>query len=74
MAITLEVARKKLQMWLDAEDAVATGQSYKIGTRSLTRANLPDIMKQISYWEKRVEQLESGTKGMKVFCAVPRDF
>lgn len=74
MGITLDVARQKLQMWLDAEDAVATGQSYKIGTRSLTRADLSDIMKQISYWEKRVAQLESGTKGARVFRAVPRDW
>ena len=41
--ITIDEARANLKMWLDAERAVASGQSYKIGTRSLTRASLSDI-------------------------------
>ena len=48
--ITLDEAREHLKIWLDAEKAVATGQSYKIGTRSLTRANLSDIADRIKYW------------------------
>lgn len=31
--ITIDEARANLKMWLDAERAVASGQSYKIGTR-----------------------------------------
>lgn len=73
--ITIEEARAKLQMWLEAEAAVATGQSYKIGTRSLTRASLSDIRQQISFWRNEVAKLESGRgSGMRVFRAVPRDF
>ena len=34
--ITIEEARENLTMWLDAERAISTGQSYKIGTRSLS--------------------------------------
>lgn len=71
--ITIDEARENLKMWLEAEKAVATGQSYKIGTRSLTRANLSDIAARIKYWRNELEQLESGTRGMRVMRAVPRD-
>ena len=72
--ITLEEAREHLQIWLDAEKAVATGQSYKIGTRSLTRANLSDIADRIKYWRNEVARLESGAGGgARVLRAVPRD-
>ena len=35
-----EMCRQKLNTWLAAEESVATGQSYQIGTRMLTRADL----------------------------------
>ncbi len=74
--ITLDEAKLHLKTWLDAELAVATGgQSYKIGTRSLTRADLPEIMKQVKYWRNEVAKLESGAGGgARVLRAVPRDF
>lgn len=72
--VTVEEARANLQLWLEAERAVATGQAYKIGTRSLTRANLSDITERIKFWRNTVAQLESGSSGMRVFRAVPRDF
>lgn len=72
--ITLDEAREHLKIWLDAEKAVATGQSYKIGTRSLTRANLSDIADRIKYWRNEVARLESGAGGgARVLRAVPRD-
>lgn len=72
--ITLEEAQEHLKIWLDAEKAVATGQSYKIGTRSLTRANLSDIADRIKYWRNEVARLESGASGgSRILRAVPRD-
>ena len=72
--ITIDEARENLYMWLDAEKAVATGQSYKIGTRSLTRANLSDIVKRIEFWRNELERLENGdSRGARVLRAVPRD-
>lgn len=72
--VTIEEAKESLRLWLDAEKAVATGQSYKIGTRSLTRANLEDIERRIKYWRNEIEKLESGAgNGAPVFRAVPRD-
>lgn len=73
--ITIEEARNNLQMWLEAEKAVSTGQSYKIGTHSLTRASLTDIAKRIEYWRNEVAKLESGSKArMKSFRVTPMDF
>lgn len=73
--ITLEDAKENLQIWVDAQKAVATGQSYKIGTRSLTRASLSDILKMIRYWQNVIDELEAGVgRGARVLRGVPRDF
>jgi hypothetical protein len=73
--ITLEAAKENLQIWVEAQSAVATGQSYKIGTRSLTRASLSDILKMIRYWQNVIDELEAGAgRGARVFRGVPRDF
>ena len=47
--ITLDEARANLQLWLDAERAVATGQEYTIGNRHLKRADLSDITDRIRF-------------------------
>lgn len=70
---TLPEAKEMLQTWIEAEKAVATGQSYKIGTRSLQRANLSEIRKQIQFWRNEIAKIESGRKGVRVMRAVPRD-
>lgn len=73
-SIELQEARENLRLWMNAEKAVATGQSYKIGTRSLTRASLSDIVARINYWQNEIERLENGRpRGMRVLRAVPRD-
>lgn len=73
--ITLEAAKDNLQMWIEAQQAVATGQSYKIGSRSLTRASLSDILKMIRYWQNVIDELEAGVgRGARVLRGVPRDF
>ena len=61
-AITLEVAKKHLEMWLEAESEVAINQSYTIGGKSFTRANLAEIRKQIEYWSNKVAELENLAK------------
>lgn len=70
---TLETAQEHLNTWLEASKAVATGQSYRIGTRSLERANLKEIQEMILFWIKEVEKLQSGQKGRRVMRVVPRD-
>lgn len=74
--ITLETAQKHLDAWLEAELTVTTGQSYTIGSRVLTRANLTEIRNAITYWNNKVNELENLAKNKgrnKVRRAVPRD-
>lgn len=71
---TLQEARENLKMWLKAEQAVATGQSYTIGTRSLTRASLREITERIRFWRAEVSRLERGiSTGVRIKRVVPRD-
>lgn len=71
--MNLERAKKHLEAWYAADLAVSTGQSYRIGTRQLTRVDIAEIRKQIVYWEREVARLE-GRGSRRVFRAVPRDF
>lgn len=60
--ISLEIARKHLSAWLEAELEVTTHQSYTIGSRSLTKADLADIRQQIEFWKNEVARLENVEK------------
>ncbi len=74
--ITLEVAQKHLEEWLEAELSVTTGQSYTLGSRTLTRANLTEIRNSIDYWNKKVIALDNIKKvggRNKIKRVVPRD-
>lgn len=67
MAITLSQATTQLGLWLEADTTVATGQSYTINGRSLTRADAQTITDKINYWSKveaglqRIANGQSGT-------------
>lgn len=71
-SVTLSQAQSMLRKYLAAEEAVLKGQSYTIGTRSLTRANLSAIVKERKYWQKMVDNL-SGSGSMRTRRFVPRD-
>lgn len=71
-----ELCQKKLNMWLRAEEAVATGQSYQIGTRMLTRANLKEIREEMEYWAGHLAQADAEEKHggrNRAYRIVPRD-
>lgn len=70
--ITLSYAKKMLNLWLKAEEAVTTGSQYQIGNRSLTRANISEIRKQIRFWRSEIARLE-GKGSRRAVRAVPRD-
>lgn len=72
--IPYEVAKKKQQNILDAIDAVLLGQSYTIGTRQLTRANLSALQEALEYWSDIVAKCEAGVAGIKIQRAIPQDF
>ena len=74
----LEQYRKRLEAYRKAELAVLDGgQSYKIGSRSFTRANLNEIADTIGYLERRVAELETelatGNGKRKAVRVLPRD-
>lgn len=74
--ITLETAKKHLDMWLEAESQVAINQAYSIGGKSFTRANLAEIRKQVEYWSNMVAKLQNIAKKKgrnRVIRVVPRD-
>ena len=58
--ITLANATAQLSLWLEADAAVASGQSYSVGDRSLTRADADKITAKIDYWNKQVLRLTRG--------------
>ena len=71
--IDLAKAQQMLDLWLGAETALATSQSYEItiegNTRKLTRASLADVSKQVAIWNSRVISLStrgSGRSRMRV--------
>jgi len=70
--LDLATAQAHLDQWIAADLAVATGQSYTIGGRSLTRANAAEISKKIDYWNRWVQRLSAGS-GMAVRLGVPND-
>lgn len=73
--ITLEQAQNHLEMWMEAELDVTTSQSYQLGSRTLTRADLKEIRETIDYWQKKVNDLLAAQKGgrNKVRRGVPRN-
>lgn len=57
-----ELCQQKLNTWLAAEEAVATGQSYQIGSRMLTRADLKQVREQMEYWAGKLAEAEAEEK------------
>ena len=70
--LDLATAQAHLDQWIAADLAVASGQSYTIGGRSLTRTNAAEIRKNIDYWNRWVQRLSAGS-GMTVRLGVPND-
>jgi len=65
--ITLAQAQAQLEIWLAANQAVATSQSYEIetgnGRRKLERADAAEIRQQIEFWDARVKALTPAASG-----------
>ncbi len=65
--ITLAQAEAKLALWMAAEDALATSQSYEIDVegnrRQLTRADLKTVSAMIDKWNARVIALSGRSSG-----------
>ncbi len=67
--ITLAQATAQLTAWLAADTAVATGQSYSIAGRALTRPNAAEIRENIQLWDGQVKKLTRG--GFRILGGTP---
>lgn len=69
--------KNRLDAYYRAEMAILDGaQSYQIGSRNLTRADLGEVADMITYLEKEVAAEESKATGRgrnRVMGIVPRD-
>lgn len=57
--ISLAQAEAQLALYLAAEAAALSNQSYEIAGRKLTRANLAEIQAGIKLWDARAKNLAS---------------
>lgn len=70
---SLDDAKAKYTAYYEAETAVLQGQSYTIGGRQLSRADLKEIRAGLLYWRNQVELLKLGGTGRpRVMRIVPR--
>lgn len=73
----LKIYKERLELYYKAERAILEGaQSYSIGSRHLTRADLAEIRKMISTIEDGVDEMEaelSGGSRRKCVRVIPRD-
>lgn len=70
---SVETCREMISLYIEAEKSALAGQSYKIGTRELTRANLSEIVEKRKYWENQLQLALNGGKRRKSFGVVIRD-
>ena len=61
MAKSETVIIERLELYYEAERKVLRGQSYTLGNRQLTRANLAEIRKAIK--ELELEQMQGRSRG-----------
>ncbi len=74
--ITLEVAQMHLDAWLKAELEVSINQTYTIGGKTFTRAELAQIRREIDYWRNIIASLNNAKKHRgrnRTYRIVPRD-
>ena len=73
----LSSLKLRYEKYCNAELAILDGaQSYQIGSRNLTRADLSEVTDMIKYLEKEIAAEESKAKGTgrnRVMGIVPRD-
>ena len=73
----LKSYRERYELYLKAEEAILAGaQSYSIGSRHLTRADLAEIRKMMNVLENGIDELGAELAGggrRKCIRVIPRD-
>ena len=57
-----ELLNQRLKQYIEAEEMILSGQSYQIGDRRLTRANLSDVRKMIDILLSQGAMLDDSKK------------
>ena len=74
MALSLAEAQTLRAAYLAAVEAIATGQSYTIGSRTLTRADAAFASRKLAEYDQTVTALQAGRRaGIPGFRIMPRD-
>lgn len=77
LKVQLEAKKRRLDLYLAAEETILSGaQSYTIGSRTLTRADIDAIRKVISGLENEIASMEAELNGAgrrRCMRALPRD-
>ena len=66
--------QNRLELYCECEEQILAGQSFTIGSRSLTRANLSEVTSMIKKLEDEIAAIDTtGTTKRKVARIIPRD-
>jgi hypothetical protein len=66
--------QNRLELYYECEEQILAGQSFTIGSRSLTRANLSEVTSMIKKLEDEIAAIDAnGTTKRKVARIIPRD-
>lgn len=71
-----EILERRLLRYMEAEDAILSGQSYSVEGLSLTRADLDTVRKVIAQLDNQLAAIkakESGTSRSRLRYVVPVD-
>lgn len=71
--ITYAQAKANLDLWIEADQKVAKGQSYEIDGIKVTRADADLISNKIDYWMRWCKRLGSTRRGIGLSQIVPND-
>lgn len=70
----LERYKRQREAYIKAEEKILSGaQSYTIGSRTVTRANLSEITKMITHLDNQIDRLESTGGKRASYRIIPRD-
>ena len=70
----LEIKKNRLNLYYEAEEKVLNSQSYTLGSKTLTRADLTSIQSMIKKLEGEIASLEQyGTMKRRSVRIVPVD-
>jgi len=66
MSARLDILKTRLEMYLAAETAILQAQSYTIGSRALTRADLKEVRETINTLEMQINSLGRGGRARPI--------